>query len=219
MQKILILSYFFPPCNLTASQRTFFWAKYLNEFGYFPIVITRNWDTTIKSPKDVLKSSGKEVIHEVYSTHEVYFLPYKSSVRDKLFIRFGHSPLRVLSQFFTIMEQILRNFFYSIIPYKNLYKFTLRYLQSHNEINKVVITANPFEIFYFGYLLKKKLNIKWLADYRDDWNTSELNPKKGLIEKFISLIEKRSEKKWVESSSLFTSVSPYYVNKISISIR
>ena len=35
MKKILIISYFFPPCNLTASQRVSSWAKYLNKSGYY----------------------------------------------------------------------------------------------------------------------------------------------------------------------------------------
>ena len=47
MENVLIISYFFPPCNLTASQRAFNWAKYLKEFGYNPIVITRKWDQPI----------------------------------------------------------------------------------------------------------------------------------------------------------------------------
>jgi len=34
MQKVLIISYFFPPCNLTASQREHSWAKYLIRFGH-----------------------------------------------------------------------------------------------------------------------------------------------------------------------------------------
>ena len=42
-KKVLILSYFFPPCNLPASQRSYGWATQLHEYGYHPIIITRNW--------------------------------------------------------------------------------------------------------------------------------------------------------------------------------
>ena len=53
LNKVLIISYFFPPCNLTASNRALFWAKYLKDYGYDPIVITRKWDHKIKSPRDI----------------------------------------------------------------------------------------------------------------------------------------------------------------------
>ena len=58
MKKVIVLSYFFTPCNLTASQRALGWAKYLKEFGYYPIIITRNWDLPIGKPEDAGISSG-----------------------------------------------------------------------------------------------------------------------------------------------------------------
>ena len=63
MKKILIISYFFPPCNLTPSQRTISWARLLHKHGYYPIVITRRWDTKINSAKQI----------SVATPHRVYF--------------------------------------------------------------------------------------------------------------------------------------------------
>ena len=63
MEKVLIISYFFPPCNLTASRRALNWAQNLREFGYDPIVITRKWDHEIKNPSDLGKDS-KQIIFQ-----------------------------------------------------------------------------------------------------------------------------------------------------------
>ena len=72
LKKVLVLSYFFPPCNLTASQRSLGWAKYLNKFGFYPIFITRNWEHHINGPEDMHHHSGNEIINEQYETHAVY---------------------------------------------------------------------------------------------------------------------------------------------------
>ena len=107
MKKILILSYFFNPCSLTASNRVTGFAKHLNSFGIYPIIITRNWDLTINTPEDVLKSTGNKVIHEVYETHEVYYLPYVSSLRDRIFLSAKNSVFKkYMSKFLTILTML-----------------------------------------------------------------------------------------------------------------
>ena len=64
MQKVLIISYFFPPCNLTASQRVVSWAKYLHKSGYYPIIITRKWEKHVTSFDDCHYPTSKEVLIE-----------------------------------------------------------------------------------------------------------------------------------------------------------
>lgn len=55
---------------------------------YYPIIITRNWDTKINnSTTDAYKSSGDEVKIEKFEHYEVHYLPYKASFKDQLFIR------------------------------------------------------------------------------------------------------------------------------------
>ena len=40
MNKVLIISYYFPPMGMGGVQRTLKFAKYLPEFGWQPVVIT-----------------------------------------------------------------------------------------------------------------------------------------------------------------------------------
>ena len=216
MKKIIIISYFFPPCSLTASQRINGWAKYLNEFGYYPTVITRNWGNNIASPEDVLKSAGDSIVYNKEETYEVYYLPYKASFRDRIFINnSNNTTIQRLSKFLTFRDLIFENFFNKFIPFNNIYRFAQSLLESNSEYKGVVISGNPFIQFKFGYQLSKSKSIKWIADYRDDWTTTELESQKKGLWKYIFNLQKIHEKKWLKTSECITSISPYYTKKIS----
>jgi hypothetical protein len=212
-KKIIIISYFFTPCSLTAAQRPKAWVNYLMKYGYKPIIITRNWDITINHPKDQLISTGTEVIHEIHENYEVYYLPYKATLRDNLF-NSKFKFIRFWSKFFTIVHLFLENFSNLFIPFSNLFSFSTEIIKKE-DIKAVIITANPFIQFRFGYLINKKFNIPWIADYRDDWTTSEIEKKESILHKFILKIHKHFEFKWVKTASYVTSVSDVYTERIS----
>ena len=215
MKKVLIISYFFPPCNLTASQRIQGWANYLLSFGYYPTIVTRNWDLKINSPEDTLISSGKEIIHEKNENYEVYYLPYKASLRDEIFSKNKNNRfIQKFSKFFTFKDLVFENYSNSAIPFANIYDFSVDLLKKDNSFELLVISGNPFIQFKFGYLLNKQFGIKWIADYRDDWNTTELDSNSKGIKKIISKIQTKSEKKWVGSAECITTVSKVYARKI-----
>lgn len=212
MKKVLILSYFFPPCNLTAAQRIGNWEKHMHKFGYYPIIVTRNWTGGELTESNRLENSGKKIRLEKKEKSEIHYLGYKSSLRDSLFIKSRKNILySLLSKTLTAFNLIFQNVFSFLIPYNNLYHHTKNYLNNNKDIRLLIISANPFEQFFFGYLLKKEFtDLKWIADYRDDWTTTDLI--KIPFKKWNSYFEK----KWVKTASYVTSVSPYYTKKISI---
>lgn len=215
LKKVLVLSYFFPPCNLTASQRSLGWAKYLNKFGYYPIFITRNWEHHINGPEDMHHHSGKEIIHEQFETHAVYYLPFKGNLRDRLYSKYGKNRFNYLRKALSFIELFGHHYFTSLIPFSNIYYFADQYLTNHPEIKSMIVTGNPFEIFRFGYLLSKKHNVNWIADYRDDWNTSTVNYSRGPLDSMLKKLEINSERKYISSTHCITSISPVYTNKIA----
>ena len=141
--KIIILSYFFPPCNITASQRALSWAKYLGEFGFYPIVITRNWERPVNYPTDLHHDTHQTVIHQKFGTYEVYYLPYKQSFRDKLYTQKETARFPLMRQLLTFWELIMQNFVDIVIPFRNFYTFTKQYLKKNSDIKLMVVTANP----------------------------------------------------------------------------
>ena len=213
MNKVLIISYFFPPCTLTAAQRPYGWLKYLPQFGYKPIVITRNWDIDLSKPEDQLRDAGDQLFIEKTETHEVHYLPYKASFRDRLF-NSKNPSFKKCSKIFTFINSIGENFSNQFIPFGDFYEYAESLIQKHT-FTSIIITGNPFVQFRFGNLLTNKYNIPWIADYRDDWTTSEIIKPKGIVAKLIHHIQIISEKKWVGSAKAITSVSPVYTERIS----
>lgn len=210
MKKVLIISYFFPPCNLTAAQRIGSWCKYLPEFGFYPIVVTRNWNGDEYTDAQRLTTTKVSKVIKTNSS-ETHFLPYTSSLRDLFFIYGQKKPLfRYLSKALTLIYSLLQCFSIRFIPYRNIYQQARQLLLEDKTIKTLIISGNPFEQFFFGFLLKKEFpDLKWIADYRDDWTTSEID--KLPFRKIQSFFEK----KWVRSSSAILSISPYYTQKIS----
>lgn len=211
-----MIAYFYPPCNLTASQRPASWAKYLNEFGYYPIVLSRNWEQPVNKPADISKPSGEKNVVVENEVSKVIYLPYIGTFKDKLYATYGDSKFKLVRKALSFFELMFQNFFIRTIPFSNFYSKAEEIISNDDSIEKLVITANPFVSFFIGYKLKKKFpRLKWIADYRDDWNTTELNGKRNFLQQIILRLESASEKNWVSSASLITTISDYYLEKIS----
>ena len=213
MKEILLISYFYPPCTLTAAQRPAGWVKYLYDFGFRPTVITRNWDVNITKPEDQLRDAGKDVIIDYTEKYEVHYLPYKASLRDRIF-NSSNTIFKNGSKLLTLINSVGENYSNCFIPFSNFYEYACHLIEE-KKFHILLISANPFIQFRFGYLLHKKYGITWVADYRDDWTTSEIIKPTFLIEKILYLFHTRSEKKWVGTTSFITSVSDVYTNRIA----
>ena len=212
MKTVLIISYYFPPCNLTASQRAFGWANHFKESNYNPIVLTRNWENEINAPLDVHRKSGTIIEYVENDKYSKVILPKTESVYDKLIIN-NNKFLKIIQKFITIYKKFIIHFSSNTIPYSDFQSEAKKILRKNN-ISGIIITGAPFEMFKIGYLLNKEFNIPWIADYRDDWSTNEVL-KYNLIEKTLNKLIKKSEKKWINSASAITSISSHYTRKIS----
>lgn len=215
MKKILIISYFFPPCNVTSAQRIGSWEKYLPNYGFHPIIVTRNWTGSELNEKSRLEKSGNKerAVNKEKST--IHYLPYKPNLRDWFFVRSEKNLVfRLLSKIFTLLNLVSQNLCVRCVPYNNLYFKAKEILKTNQDLEYLIISGNPFEQFYFGYLLKKEFpHIKWIVDYRDEWTTSEITEFSGL-KKFIWNINRYSEKKWVGKADLITANTKYATRKL-----
>jgi len=214
-KKVLILSYFFPPSNVTSAQRAKGWAKYLGEFGYYPIIITRKWEREVKSIVDVATATSAKIEHTVYDNFEVYKLPYKPTIQNRLLIKYGSDKFVFIRNLLRFSELIFHKIFLTASPYYIFFKHAHQLLSSDTEIKLLIASAQPFHLFGIANKLKKKHpKLKWIADYRDDWSTNELINRKKLANKLILALDKIIEKNWLKNASCFISVSKHYVSKI-----
>ena len=215
MRKILVLSYFFPPCPLTASNRVEGIVANLHKFGFYPIVVTRHWNQKNDTPNAFLETTSNTIEHKIQDGYEVYYLPYKSSLRDQCVIKSPQNKwFAILSKVLTFVQLITEPFSNRFVPFSNLYYFSKDFLLKNKEVKHVFISANPFVQFKFGYLLAKELSIHWVADYRDSWTTNKMAMEVRPFNTYLYKYYRYFEKKWVNSASFFTSVSDSYVNQI-----
>lgn len=209
MKKILILTYFFPPGNFAGSYRIASWARYLHESGYYPIVVTRHWDNNQSGFSDI--SVQTDVVVHKESGYEVHCLPYKGNLRDKLIRNKGAGFL--LRKFLSLSEIVLQNYFVQVSPLKNLYRYTRDYLRHHRDVELLITSGNPYVLFHFADLLNKEFKVKWVADYRDPWNTNALFGSR--TNRVIRFLEAKSEKRWVKTAACFTTCSETWKEEIS----
>lgn len=173
MQKVLIITYYWPPAGGPGVQRWLKFVKYLPEFGIQPVVyIPENpgypiLDKSLQDdiPKDVIVI--KQPIKEPYKLARLFS---KSSAT----ISKGVIPERKKQ---SIIQKILLyvrgNFF---IPdarvnwVKPSVVFLSEYIQQEN-IKTIITTGPPHSLHLIGLHLKEKHNVKWIADFRDPWTT------------------------------------------------
>ena len=184
MQKIFIISYFFEPCKFVGSERVEYWAKNLHNYGFYPIILTRQWNNgQINLIDKVLNNKFK---HIVYENYEVYKLPYKRTLRDKLA---KQKNLSFFRKILTFIELFFSNFFLKTLPFSNFYQQADIILKKNPNIKFIINSLSPHYALFISYKLKKKYPKKiFIADYRDEWTTRKTNFPNNFLEKILFTI-------------------------------
>jgi len=173
-QKVLIITYYWPPAGGPGVQRWLKFVKYLPEFGIEPIIYcpeNPNYPIIDESlvneiPKDI--TILKQPINEPYRLAS--FLSKKSSKK----ISSGVIPKAKKQSFVEKLMLYVRGNFFIPDARKNWIKpsvdFLSYYIREHR-IEKIITTGPPHSMHVIGLNLKRSLNIKWLTDFRDPWTT------------------------------------------------
>lgn len=173
MKKVLIITYYWPPAGGAGVQRWLKFAKYLPEYGWEPIIYTPE---NPESPaldhsllKDIPHSTSvlKTPIWEPFDWYKKFTGRKKTETLGAGFL--SESSSTGLSE--KIAVWVRGNFF---IPDAKCFwinpsvKFLMKYLLE-NPVDLIVSTGPPHTTHLIALNLKKKLNIKWIADFRDPW--------------------------------------------------
>jgi glycosyltransferase involved in cell wall biosynthesis len=218
-RRVLVLSYFFPPCNLPASQRAGGWARYLPEHGFHPVVVTRNWEHPVRRAEDVVRPGGTSIVHREAGGSDVFYLPHRGSLRDRLYCGLAGSGLQWLSKPFTLAERIAQHYVDAATPFRYLYHFARQYLHHHPDVCDLIVTGGPFVLFKFGAQLAAEFpRLRWVADYRDEWTNSQLAAR-SWTSTLLGRLDRRSERRWLRSAAFVTSVSPFHTRTISAQVE
>lgn len=173
LKKVLIITYYWPPSGGVAVQRWVKMAKFLREFGWEPVIYTAE-NAEMPVVDHSLEASippGIVVIKRpIWEPYDLYkrFLGYKK--QEKIgagFLQEKKKPGAL--QKFSIW--VRGNFF---IPDARKFwiKPSIKYLSEYllkNPVDAIISSGPPHSMHLIAMGIKQKLNIPWIADFRDPW--------------------------------------------------
>jgi glycosyltransferase involved in cell wall biosynthesis len=182
-KKILIIVYYWPPSGGSGVQRWMYFAKYLPDFGYEPVILTvspekasyKDWDeSNCDKVKEIraYKTNTFELL-KLYS-----FFTSGSATKG---IPQGHVGSKKHGFFGKISSFIRGNLFIpdARVGWKIYALRTARKVIKKENIDLVITSGPPHSTHLIGKSLKKLTGVKWMADFRDPW--SELYYNKELL--------------------------------------
>lgn len=173
-EKLLIITYYWPPAGGPGVQRWLKFVKYLPDFGIQPIVyIPENPTYPIVDKNLVKEVSDKAIIlkHRIFEPYQLASFLSKNKTKN---MNSGIIPNKKKQGFIDkTLLWIRGNLF---IPDARVFwvKPSVAFLEKYileNNIDTIVTSGPPHSLHLIGLELKQKLNLKWLADFRDPWTT------------------------------------------------
>ncbi len=167
--KVLILTYYWPPAGGSGVQRWLKFVKYLRDFDIEPIVYTvenQNFSIVDETLLNEIPEGIEVLKKPIFEPNQ--FLSLFGSNSKKQSAGFLDSKPTLFGK---IARFIRANYF---IPDARKFwiqpsvKFLLKKLKE-SPVDVVITTGPPHSLHIIGWELKKKLNVKWISDFRDPW--------------------------------------------------
>ena len=170
-KKVLILSYYWPPSGGSGVQRWMYFAKYLKQFGWEPIVISVDEQQAaypVMDPSLLEEVEGIRVI-KTATREPLRFYSLLTSGNTKSGIPQGEVKRK--SFLGKAAAYIRGNYFIpdarkGWVPYAvNAAKKVIR----EENITCLITTGPPHSTHLAGLQLKEQFNLNWWVDFRDPW--------------------------------------------------
>jgi glycosyltransferase involved in cell wall biosynthesis len=215
LKKVLIITYYWPPSGGAGVQRWLKFVKYLREFGWEPIIYTpenpeapaidHSLEKDIPEGIEVIKTR----IWEPYTAYKRFVGRKQEDSIKGGFLSENKRP----SLTEKISVWIRGNFF---IPdarkfwIKPSVRFLFEYL-SKNPVDALVSTGPPHSMHMIAMGIKEKLNIPWLADFRDPWTNIDFY-EDLMLKKFAHQKHIRLEREVLNAADSVVTVSWNWAN-------
>lgn len=210
MKKVLIITYYWPPAGGPGVQRWLKFVKYLPEFGIDPIVYIPENPTYPLVDTNLLAEIPKEVTILENKIIEPYAWASMFSKNSTKKISSGIIPAQKKQSFVQKMMLWVRgNLFIPdarVLWVKPSISYLSKYIQE-NDIETIITTGPPHSLHLIGLGLKQKLNVKWIADFRDPWTTIGYHKSLKLTKKSVQK-HKDLEKEVMNSADELIVTSP-----------
>ncbi len=217
-KKVLIITYYWPPSGGAGVQRWLKFAKYLPEYGIEPIILTLDPNYASYPQKDENLEKDIHPDLKVFKTKSFEPLNLLSNLFGKKNVPYGgFTNVNKKSFLQTILRFIRGNFF---IPdarvgwNKYAYQKAKKLIAELN-IDTVIIISPPHSTQLIGLKLKKKLDITWIADFRDPW-TDIYYYKDLLHTNLVKQIDKKKEEQVLKNADKVVTVGNMLKNELQV---
>jgi glycosyltransferase involved in cell wall biosynthesis len=217
MKNILMIAYYYPPLGGAGVQRTLKFAKYLTKLGHKVSVLTvSNDDTTVKDSS--LSDEGCSNINVYRAAQKgpntlLSKIISKRQSQSQSIAKNENYANAFASKLKTVIKKKARDTFVKIYTNINIPDDKISWkaeavklgldIINNEKIDVIYSTSGPYTSHLIGYEIKRKTNIKWIADFRDQWVANPFVKYSSLTKK----INERLERKVVENADSILSVS------------
>lgn len=172
--KVLIITYYWPPAGGPGVQRWLKFVKYLPDFGVQPVVYVPENPTYPIIDANLIKEVSDKAIVLKQKIFEPYQLASFFSKNKTKKISSGIIPNQKKQSFVDKLFLLIRGNLF--IPDARFLWVTpsVSYLEQYiieNNIETIITSGPPHSLHLIGLELKRKLDVKWFADFRDPWTT------------------------------------------------
>ena len=185
MEKVLIITYYWPPAGGPGVQRWLKFVKYLRDFGIEPVVyIPENpnypiLDNSLENEIPEGITILKKPIFEPYQIARLFSKDQTKTISKGIIADERNQSFLQKSLLFirgNLFIPDARKFWI-----KPSVKFLKTYLKEEG-IKKIITTGPPHSLHLIGLELKQELDVKWIADFRDPWTQIGYHKKLKLTE-------------------------------------
>lgn len=173
-KKALIITYYWPPAGGPGVQRWLKFVKYLPDYNIQPIVYCPKNPSYPIIDESLTKELSKDIVVLKQPIKEPYKLAGLLSKKAASTISSGVIPKEKKQSVIEKVMLFVRGNFFIPDARKNWVKpsvdFLTDYIQKEN-IETIITTGPPHSLHLIGLQLKQKLDVKWIADFRDPWTT------------------------------------------------
>jgi hypothetical protein len=212
MNKVLIITYHFPPRTTVASLRPLGLARYLPEFGWKAVILTAALPGRPDSQFEVVETQRRESLALGWGRRlfkldpEQTLMAQIAQLKRKLRIRSERSPLDLL------LAAIGEITAYPD-PQKGWRRFAIKAgedILRQQEINAIISTSPPVTSHIVAKELKAEFKIPWVADFRDLWTQNYYYPYSPLRKN----VERKLELNTISAADVLVTVSEPAANDL-----
>ncbi len=210
MKRVLIICYYWPPAGGPGVQRWLKFVKYFRDFEIEPVLfIPKNPHYPILDESLFAEvPKGVEIIkHPIKEPYKYAKLLSKKKTKK---ISSGIIDEKKPSVIEKLLLYARGNLF---IPDARIgwvapsVDFLEKYLSENKDIDTIITTGPPHSLHLIGMELKERLQLKWIADFRDPWTTIHYH-KSLRLSTSAQRKHKRLEKKVLQAADSIVVTSP-----------